>query len=244
MGQGDRRSPLAKLALKFGTVATAAAALLAEGNASADESDVLKGLLDRNHAVPADSFEKAVSDGLAPPPLILKPSHAEQNWLLAGHTSHRSHSSHSSHRSHTSGSSHSSHFSSSVGTGSGLAPSARRLDSSPKALDSSTTPPDGPKSSAVASPTVNTPPAPKVKAAPAVDRRDPLLRYQLLTLGTYSGIQKAYVKDLLVGSAKLIKVGETIGDSKLIEILPQAQSIRLKPTTGPELTIKRIASAR
>ena len=62
MGQDERRSPFSKLALKFGTVATAAAALLAEGNASADQSDVLKGLLDRNKAR-SRRFRRESGDG-------------------------------------------------------------------------------------------------------------------------------------------------------------------------------------
>jgi hypothetical protein len=68
---------------------------------------------------------------------------------------------------------------------------------------------------------------------------DPLVRYQLITLGTYYGIQKAYIKDRLVGKSSLIRVGEMIGDCKLIEIQAAEKAVRLKPAKGPEFTVTK-----
>src|SRR4051812_39930894 len=101
MGYDDRRRRLAKLALKIGTVATAAAALLAEDTASAHEGDLLAGLLSRNDVVASVPRATEEAGQVLPPPLILRPSHADSTRMFAGH---RSHSSHSSHRSHVSGS--------------------------------------------------------------------------------------------------------------------------------------------
>jgi hypothetical protein len=97
--------------------------------------------------------------------------------------------------------------------------------------------PTGPERPAPA-PRANPQPAPKVEAPP-VDLHDPLVRYELVTYGHYSGVQKAYIKDLLSGQASLLRVGETIGDCKLMEIVPQTDSVRLKPDQGPEFMIKR-----
>lgn len=253
MGHDDRpERPLRKLALRFGTVATAAAALLAEGTASARESDVLKGLLNRDDLVPTVTRETEEPAGLLPPPLILKPSQAEPNWILAGHRSHSSHSSHRSHSSHVSGSGHSSHFSasshtshysSSVGTSSARRSSRGWSDFSPSSSELPSSPPDLP-ARPLPPPRVDPLPVPKVEPPPKLDRHDPLLRYELITFGTYFGVQKAYIKDHLEGKASLIRVGETIGDCKLVEISPSRDSIRLKPKEGPEFSVKRGHTAK
>lgn len=69
-----------------------------------------------------------------------------------------------------------------------------------------------------------TAPPQKTKAAPEFDRHDPLVRFQLLTVSTYSGVQKAYIKHILVGESRLIKVVETIGECRLVKLSIQDQS--------------------
>jgi hypothetical protein len=64
----------------------------------------------------------------------------------------------------------------------------------------------------------------------------------LITLGTYYGVEKAFVKDPLLGPTKLIQVGETIGDCKLVEIMLMTKSIRLKPAKGAEFWIVKGAA--
>lgn len=239
MGHDDRQERrLGKFALKFGTVATAAAALVAEGTASAGESDLLKGILERNDAAPALARGRDEPAGLVPPPLVLKPSQAEPDWMLAGHRSHSSHSSHRSHSSHASGSSHASHYSASShsshyssAVGSGFARPA------PRPFPTGPTPPE--RAVPAPAPRVEPQPAPKVEAAPAIDPRDPLHRYELITFGTYQGVRKAFIKDHLTGAASLIKEGEKIGDCTLVEIIPQTDSVHLKPGDGEAFSIKR-----
>jgi hypothetical protein len=88
------------------------------------------------------------------------------------------------------------------------------------------------------------PPARKVEAAPAVDRRDPLLRYQLITVTSDSGVWKAFIKDLLVNDSRFVGIGEKIGGCKLLVIAADKMSVRLKPSSGPEFTVKRGQPAR
>jgi hypothetical protein len=78
-----------------------------------------------------------------------------------------------------------------------------------------------------------------VAATPAVDRHDPLYRYQLITLNADKTPVKAFIKDLLVGEAQQIQIGEMIGDCKLIGISLKDVSVRLKPPTGAEFTLSR-----
>ena len=248
MGDDERqRGRLRKLALKLGTVAGAAAALLAENSASAQDGDVFAGLLNRNDVTV--SAPREVGESTKPiAPLVLKPGHGGSKLILAGHRSHSSHSSHSSHRSHVSGSSHSSHFSSSV------RPSSGRSTSSPSSSSSNLPGASVPGSAAADAsggddtPTATPPaasrkgttrPAPTAPTPPPVDRHDPLLRYQLITLNADKGVPKAFIKDLLVGESRQIEVGETIGDCKLTSISMAEKSIRLKPPTGPEFTLRR-----
>jgi len=63
-------------------------------------------------------------------------------------------------------------------------------------------------------------------------------------LDTFKGVRKAYIKDLTVGATRLVKVGDIIGECKLIEILLKEQSVRLKPTEGLEFTIVRKKSTK
>jgi hypothetical protein len=242
MGQDERRkSHLAKLALKFGTVATAAAALLAEGTASASESDVLKGILDHKDVVPALSADAEAQAALTLPPLVLKPSHVQPRWLLAGH---RSHSSHSSHRSHSSGSAHSSHYSSSTLTRPRSSSSTWSTSPGPSAESTGrpSTLADTPRTAPArrVAPT----PAPKVKAAADKRPLDPTVRYELIRVQEFQGLQKAYIMDHSVERASLIKLGERIGDCMLVEILPGNNSVRLKPSTGPAFTVTRAQPAK
>lgn len=254
MGRDDGQERRAgKLVRKFGTVAAAAAALLAEGSGGAHDSGMMEDLINRHDPSAAVSRGAAEPDGDRPPPLVLTPSQVQPDWLLARRGSHSSHSSHSSHRSHSShvsgsfhsshysASSHSSHYSSSVGSVSG--PTTRRTPSAPSPAPApadwpAAAPREPAKDPAPATP-VNPQPAPKVEAPPAVDRHNPLQRYELVTLGTYQGIQKAYIKDLLDGNASLLKIGESIGDCTLVEITPERDSVRLKPAQGADFSIKR-----
>ena len=59
-----------------------------------------------------------------------------------------------------------------------------------------------------------------------------------MTITSFNGVEKAYIKDRTENEATFVKTGETIGDCKVIEILAQKKSVRLKPTEGPEFTIK------
>jgi hypothetical protein len=45
-------------------------------------------------------------------------------------------------------------------------------------------------------------------------------------------------------TAKLMQVGEKIGDYQLIEIVAEPTSVRLKPSKGPVATIYRTPPAR
>lgn len=110
---------------------------------------------------------------------------------------------------------------------------------SPAPADWPSAPSREPARTPQAAPPANPQPAPRIEAPPAIDRHDPLVRYELVTFGTYQGIQKAYIKDLLEGNASLLKTGETIGDCTLVEIVPQRDSVRLRPAQGAEFSIKR-----
>jgi hypothetical protein len=86
------------------------------------------------------------------------------------------------------------------------------------------------------------PPSPfvvKPKPKPVVDPHDPRTRYQLLTIGRYEGYQKAFIKDLVLEESKLLRVGEKIGDCKLVGIYPAAKTIRMKPSKGAMFNVKR-----
>jgi hypothetical protein len=63
-----------------------------------------------------------------------------------------------------------------------------------------------------------------------------------MTVSTYDGIPKAYIKDHWKGQAKLIRVGETIGDCKLLSISLGYSSVRLQPTGGTAFTLNLSAS--
>lgn len=255
MQQGEyRKGRFARLALKVGTVASAAAALLAE-NAAGDGHDAHAS---RRHVVSQHaSIARAVDrpDVSSPPLLVLKPSLSGAQLVLAGH---RSHSSHSSHRSHVSGSSHSSHFSSSIRAGSTASrPTSRSEPSSSTSASYSGSPSSSGRSSsffgsssnqpAGAADAVPSPPARQVVAQPAkpvvttppVDYSDPKNRYQLISISMVAGVQKAFIKDLLKRDARLLSVGEMIGEAKLIEISKSRNAIRLKPTSGTEITLKQ-----
>lgn len=248
MSDDDRqRSRLRKLALKIGSVAGAAAALLGDNSANAKEGDVLAETLKRNEVIASAPRELKGLARPAPPPLVLKPGHAGGKLILAGHRSHSSHSSHSSHRSHVSGSAHSSHFSSSVRPISGSSYSTG--SSSTYTPGSATSGSSSSESSGSVDPSTPAMPTPsrKVtkpstkKAVPLVpvDWNNPLIRYRLITLNADKAPIKAFIKDLLLGDSKQIQVGEMIGDCKLIGISLGEMSVRLKPRTGAEFTLKR-----
>jgi hypothetical protein len=78
-----------------------------------------------------------------------------------------------------------------------------------------------------------------VKATPLVEKLDPKVRYELIRIQEFQGLQKAYIMDHLVEKASLIKVGDTIGDCTLMYILIKNEAIRLKPRDGPAFTIVR-----
>lgn len=82
-------------------------------------------------------------------------------------------------------------------------------------------------------------PAEKVEVTPAVDPNDPAVRYRLITISTYGGAQRAFIKDQMTGETKLMKVGESIGDCKLIAIMLSTNSVRLRPSEGDVVTIRK-----
>lgn len=75
--------------------------------------------------------------------------------------------------------------------------------------------------------------------APPVDYSDPKNRYELIVISMVGGVQKAFIKDLLENDAKLMSVGEMIGEAKLIEISKSKDAVRLKQTSGAEITLKK-----
>jgi hypothetical protein len=256
MGQDEGRNDrIAKLAKKIGSVAAAAAALLADGNARSSESDLHRDLLDRNRAVGAIS---RAMEGVAdlPPPLVLKPADGELDLLLArGHSSHRSHSSHSSHRSHVSGASHASHYSSSPRVGSGVVSSP--ASNMPAATSTPYTSTPSRVSSADAEATQQRVPSSLIETPASAstprnekpmvrdpDFSNPLERFKLITISTRDGILKAFIKDEFFRSVKLLEVGETIGDCKLIKIAPIDKYVTLKPKKGAEVMIRQPPPSR
>ncbi len=52
------------------------------------------------------------------------------------------------------------------------------------------------------------------------------------------------MKDLLLKEAKLIEIGESIGECKLISLSLKDQSIRLKPASGTEFDVYRDKPAK
>ena len=236
MGRDDRRkSQLAKLALKIGTVATAAAALLSEGTARPIESDFSRAFwIGKTSFLPSHLRRRCRWARTAA-------AHPEAEACGAALDTRRT----------------------SVALVAQLTQLTRLREQSLLALlelrpeqlrrrssrGSSTRSTDhlALRRLCLMSPTPATPPlrvAPKpaptkVKAASRLDIGDPKVRYELLRLQEFQGLQKAYIMDHSVESASLVKVGEPIGDCTLIEILPKTESIRLKPSEGPAFTVTR-----
>ena len=256
---GHRPGRVIRLAFKIGTVAGAAAALIAENATSGEAGEASPRSPARIGSSPAIARKAEPPVPGSPPPLVLKPSRLGARLILAGHRSHSSHSSHSSHvsgASYRSHSSHTSHFSSTIGSGSSRPSSGSSLRSAgsnyilpsipapadvSNGIPESTTDRPAPKSAAT---TTRVPTKPAPKAEPAVDLRDPANRYKLMSVNNFNGTVKAFIKDLLVGQPKLIKVGEEIGDSKLVDIARDWKSVRLKPPAGPEVNLKLNAPAK
>ncbi len=265
-GDEQRRSLLQKLVRKVGTVAGAAAALLASNAGTVDAN--------QPHSSPAQPRAVTLSnlhDGTGrrrdlPPPLVLKSSMANAKAMFAaGHRSHSSHSSHSSHRSHVSGASHSSHFSSSIAPSTpsadstAPAPSARTrsrsLTRTPKATPSlpqaedatpvtdSKVPPTTP--GLPNAPRTSVKPAPKLPnfsagaTANGEESVDPSTRYRIITMQADKGFPVVFIKDLLTNESKQIRVGETIGDATLMSISLPTRTIRLKPKGGEEFALRQ-----
>ena len=113
MGEdGRQKGRLARLALRVGTVAGAAAALLAENAAAGQGGDGTPLPAARPEPIAGVARPVEASESQTPPPLVLRPSRLGARLILTGHRSHRSHSSHSSHVSGSSSySRHSSHTS-------------------------------------------------------------------------------------------------------------------------------------
>ena len=87
MAEDRERGRLYRLVPKFGTVASAAAALLVDSASGTQGGDVLAGVSDRNITPPAVSRPADETDGPFPLPLVLKPGNAHGKILLAGHKS-------------------------------------------------------------------------------------------------------------------------------------------------------------
>ena len=223
---------------KIGAVATAAAALLAQAEGIAHESDPFKGLLERARV---RSVSSAMEE-LLPPPVVLQPPTDERDGLiLAGH---RSHSSHSSHRSHISGSgAHRSHFSASLGTSPPAITAPRR--SSGLGLKSSL-PDDESVSSPAKAPVMTIPAAPAKKPAyspPAdVDLTKAEERFRLVGLPRARNIVRATLLDHKTGERHTLNVGDRLEgytlmqidvDKKAVELVgPNKEDVRLEmPTT-------------
>lgn len=252
MGQDEvRRGRLARLALKVGTVAGAAAALLSDAS-GAQAADGNAPHPDRIDSIPTIARDSESPAQGSPPPLVLKPSRMGGRIIMAGHKSHSSHSSHSSHvsgagfrahsshTSHVSGARHSSHFSSTTRSGSGSYRSGSSSSGSSSRSSAGSSSSVAPSSGW----TAPAPASPEPRPIPKPDLTNPLARYQLLTIGTYGAIQKAFIKDLLVGQPKLVKVGEKVGDSELVSIAADKQSVRMKPPAKDEFVLKLMPSAR
>jgi len=60
----------------------------------------------------------------------------------------------------------------------------------------------------------------------------------VIAISVVGGRQKAFIKDLLEDESKLLQVGDSIGDAKVLEISKAAGVVRLKPETGEELTLR------
>jgi hypothetical protein len=245
-------SKIARFARKVGSVSAATAALLAQTDLLANESSLVKGILQRT-TVAAVSADLADVAKKLPPPLVLTPSESSGPVLLAGHRSHSSHSSHnshSSHRSHASGSGHASHYSATVapvtppvvsrGTanrGSGVSSpsvSAGRTDPKPSIPE-----PNNGKNSK------KTKNATAVKSEPYqpptdIDLSDPLERFELTNVVHTQKDDKAFILDRLDGKRRLYAVKAKIDDDYEVLRVDFIQQIAVIRKKGDEpITLKK-----
>lgn len=237
-------SGASRFARRIGAVTAAAAALLATSAAHSNESDLMRGLIDRVVVTSLDINRDNIL-----PPLILTPSNPQIDSLYAGH---RSHSSHSSHRSH------SSHASSSMGGG-------RTTQSSPSfdRVTPAATPlrPNKPATGAASKlsqgdslesrnvsnsdQTVPEKAAPQKYEPPAgVNLGNPTERFQLINVPQVDEEARANIKDLATGKSTLFDLGEKVGEFTLVEIDLRTESVRLRGTGTKDITLTKIRKGK